>query len=45
MEELFGVPMNGIMVVARDLEQGAELFETLVDNPGDLIKVALVPGG
>ena len=33
------------MVVARDLEQGAELFETLVDNPGDLIKVALVPGG
>jgi (R,R)-butanediol dehydrogenase/meso-butanediol dehydrogenase/diacetyl reductase len=33
------------MVVARDLEQGPELFETLVDNPGDLIKVALVPGG
>ena len=33
------------MVVTRDLEQGAKLFETLVDNPGDLIKVALVPGG
>lgn len=31
------------MVVSRDLEQGAELFATLVDNPGDLIKVALVP--
>ena len=32
------------MVVARDLEQGPGIFEKLVDDPGDLIKVALVPG-
>lgn len=31
------------MVVPVALEQGAEMFETLVDHPGDLIKVALVP--
>ncbi len=31
------------MVVSKGLEQGAEMFETLVDRPGDLIKVALVP--
>jgi len=33
------------MVVSKGLEQGAEMFETLVDRPGDLIKVALVPEG
>ena len=32
------------MVVARDLEEGPAIFEKLVDDPGDLIKVALVPG-
>ena len=32
------------MVVARDLEQGPGIFEKLVDDPGELIKVALVPG-
>lgn len=32
------------MIVARDLEQGPGIFEKLVDDPGDLIKVALVPG-
>ena len=32
------------MVVARELEQGPGIFEKLVDDPGDLIKVALVPG-
>lgn len=32
------------MVVARDLEEGPDIFEKLVDDPGDLIKVALVPG-
>ena len=32
------------MVVARNLEQGPGIFEKLVDDPGDLIKVALVPG-
>ncbi len=32
------------MVVARDLDQGPGIFEKLVDDPGDLIKVALVPG-
>ncbi|MBT5873568.1 MAG: zinc-binding dehydrogenase, partial [Candidatus Latescibacteria bacterium] len=31
------------MVVSRSLDSGAELFETLVDRPGDLIKVALIP--
>lgn len=31
------------MVVEKDLEQGPVLFEKLVDDPGDLIKVALVP--
>ncbi len=31
------------MAVARGLEQGPGLFEKLVDDPGDLIKVALVP--
>ena len=31
------------MVVARDLEQGPGIFEKLVDDPGELIKVALVP--
>jgi 2-desacetyl-2-hydroxyethyl bacteriochlorophyllide A dehydrogenase len=33
------------MVVTRDLEEGGALFGTLVDNPGDLIKVALLPAG
>jgi threonine dehydrogenase-like Zn-dependent dehydrogenase len=33
------------MVVSKGLEQGAEMFETLVDRPGDLIKVALAPEG
>ena len=32
------------MVVQRDLEQGPGIFAKLVDDPGDLIKVALVPG-
>lgn len=32
------------MVVARDLEQGPSIFEKLVDNPEELIKVALIPG-
>ena len=32
------------MVVARDLEEGPAIFTKLVDDPGDLIKVALVPG-
>ena len=32
------------MVVARDLEEGPAILEKLVDDPGDLIKVALVPG-
>ena len=32
------------MAVARGLEQGPGIFEKLVDDPGDLIKVALVPG-
>ncbi len=32
------------MAVARSLEQGPGIFEKLVDDPGDLIKVALVPG-
>ncbi len=32
------------MVVARDLEEGPDIFTKLVDDPGDLIKVALVPG-
>ena len=31
------------MVVARDLEQGPGIFEKLVEDPGGLIKVALVP--
>ena len=32
------------MVVQRDLEQGPGIFAKLVDDPGELIKVALVPG-
>ncbi|MYA78498.1 MAG: alcohol dehydrogenase catalytic domain-containing protein [Gemmatimonadetes bacterium] len=32
------------MVVERDLEQGPGIFAKLVDDPGDLIKVSLVPG-
>ena len=32
------------MVVQRDLEEGPAIFGKLVDDPGDLIKVALVPG-
>ena len=32
------------MVVARDLEEGPDIFTKLVDDPGDLIKVALMPG-
>ena len=32
------------MAVARELAQGPGIFEKLVDDPGDLIKVALVPG-
>lgn len=32
------------IVATRTLAQGVEIFETLVDSPGDLIKVALVPG-
>ncbi len=31
------------MVVARDLEEGPGIFTKLVDDPGDLIKVSLVP--
>lgn len=31
------------MAVARELAQGPAIFEKLVDDPGDLIKVALVP--
>ncbi len=31
------------MVVSRNLVDGSEVFETLVDRPGDLIKVALIP--
>ncbi len=31
------------MVVARDLEEGPAIFAKLVDDPGDLIKVSLVP--
>ena len=31
------------MVVARDLEEGPGIFAKLVDDPGDLIKVSLVP--
>ncbi len=32
------------MVVARELAQGPGIFAKLVDDPGELIKVSLVPG-
>ena len=31
------------MVIAKNLEDGPIIFEKLVDDPDDLIKVALIP--